>query len=81
MPCLFSLSAFFFYFFIYLYFFLPLVLFVKTIPNGEYSSLRFSNTFGLYPNSSPVKYSYLPKRLLVNNVEILAASLLKSYRV
>ena len=37
---------------------------------GEYSNLACSTTPGLYPKSSPVKYSYLD-----DNAEIVAASL------
>ena len=32
---------------------------LKTLPNEEYSDLKCSTTFGLYPKSSPVKYSNL----------------------
>ena len=52
---------------------------LSDMPNGEYSNLAFSNTLGLCPKSSSVKYSYLSKRSLDDNAEILAASLLKSY--
>ena len=48
------------------------------MPHGEYSNLVFSITLGLYPKSSHVKYSYLPKRFLDDNAEILAVSLPKS---
>ena len=37
--------------------FLSLLLF-KALFNGEYSNLTFPTTPGLYPKSSPVKYSY-----------------------
>ena len=60
-------------------FVLLLVLSVKTMPNGDNSNLSFSNIFGLYPKSSPVKYSYFSRRSLDDNAEILAASLPKSY--
>ena len=60
-------------------FVLLLVLSVKTMPNGDNSNLAFSNIFGLYPKSSPVKYSYFSRRSLDDNAEILAASLPKSY--
>ena len=51
---------------------------LKTLLNREYSNLAFSTTSGLYPKSSPVRYSYLFNSL-DNNAEILAASLSKSY--
>ena len=51
---------------------------LSDMPNREYSNLSFSNTLGLCPKSSPVKYSYFPKRSLDDNAEILATSLLKS---
>ena len=60
-------------------FYLLLVLLIKVIPDGEYSNLAFSNTHGLYLKSSPVKYSYFSKQFLIDNAEILAASLLKWY--
>ena len=41
---------------------------------GEYSNLACSTTPGLYPKSSPVKYSYLSSSL-DDNAEIVAASL------
>ena len=47
--------------------------------NREYSNLASSNTLGLDPKSSPVKYSYLPKRSLDDNAENLAATIFKSY--
>ena len=47
---------------------------LKTLPNGEYSNLAGSTIPGLYPKSSPVKYSYL-SNFLDDNAEILAASL------
>ena len=50
-------------------------------PNLEYSNLVFSNTFGLYPKSTSVKYLYLSRRFLDDNAEILAAFLHKSYCV
>ena len=53
---------------------------LKTLPNGEYSNLAFSTTPGLYPKSSPVKYSYFSNSP-DDNTEILAASLSKSYGV
>ena len=40
-----------------------LALLLKASPDGEYSSLTFSATPGLYPKSSLVKYSYLPSSL------------------
>ena len=49
------------------------------MPNGEYSNLAFSNTLGLCPKSSPVRYSYLSKGSLYDSAEVLATSLLKSY--
>ena len=58
-----------------------LVLLVKTIPNREYSNLAFLNTFSLYPKSSPAKYSYLSRRFLDDNAEVVDASLPKSYCV
>ena len=57
---------------------LHLALFFKASPNGEYWNLTFSGTFGLYPKSSPVKYSYFSNSPL-DNADILAASLSKSY--
>ena len=46
--------------------------------NGKYSNFAFSTTPGLYPKSSPVKYSYFSNSP-DDNVEILSASLSKSY--
>ena len=51
---------------------------LKTLPNGEYSNLVCSTILGLYPKSSPVKYSCLSSSL-DDNAETLAASLSKSY--
>ena len=51
---------------------------LKTLLNGEYSNLTCSTTPGLYPQSSPVKYSYLFNSL-DDHAEILAASLSRSY--
>ena len=53
---------------------------LSDIPNGEYSNLFFSSTLGQSPKSSPVKYSYFSKISLEDNADILAASLLESYR-
>ena len=55
-----------------------LITLLSVIPNGGCSNLALSNTFGLYPESSPVKYSYLSRRSWDDNDEILAASLPKS---
>ena len=49
-----------------------------TLPNVEYSNLACSTTLGLYPKSSPAKYSYLCN-CLEDNADILAASLSRSY--
>ena len=54
------------------------LLYLKTLPNGEYSNLACSTTPGLCPKSSPVRYSYLSNSL-DDNVEMLAALLSKSY--
>ena len=62
--------------FVVLFIFLNLSL--NTSPNGEYSNVGLSTTPGLYPKSSPVKYSYLCSSL-DDNAEILAASQSKSY--
>ena len=62
--------------FVVLFIFLNLSL--NTSPNGEYSNLGLSTTPGLYPKSSPVKYSYLCSSL-DDNAEILAASQSKLY--
>ena len=51
---------------------------LKTLPNGNYSNLACSTIPGLYPKSSPIKYSYLSSSL-DNTTDILAASLSKSY--
>ena len=51
----------------------------KTAPNGEYSNLVFSGTFGQCSKSSPVKYSYFSKRSLEDQADIFGASLPKSY--
>ena len=59
--------------------FFLLALLHKASPKGEYSNTQnFSTTPGLYPKSSPVKYSYLSSSL-DDNAEVLAASLSKSY--
>ena len=50
---------------------------LKTLPNREYSNLTFSTIIGLYPKSSPVKYSYF-SNLPDDNSEILDASLSES---
>ena len=55
----------------FIIFFYPLF---RASPNGEYSNLACTIILGLYPKSSPVKYSYLSNSL-DNNAEILAASL------
>ena len=54
------------------------LLYLKNLPNGEYSNLACSTTPGLCPKSSPVRYSYLSNSL-DDNVEMLAALLSKSY--
>ena len=51
---------------------------LEVSPNEEYWNLTFSSTFWLYPKSSPVKYSYFSNSPL-DNTDILAASLSKSY--
>ena len=56
-------------------FFNPLL---KATPNGKYSNFAISTTPGLYPKSSPVKYSYLSSSL-DDNADILAAFLSKLY--
>ena len=60
--------------------FLPsfLIILLKASPNGEFRNLTFSSAFGLYPKSSPVKYSYFSNSPLYNG-DILAAFLSKSY--
>ena len=55
-----------------------LALFFKAFPDGKYWNLTFSSTFGLYPKSSPVKYSYFSNSPL-DNADILAACLSRSY--
>ena len=50
---------------------------LKTVPNGEYSTLVCSTTHGLCPKSSSTKYSYMSNSS-VGDAEILAASLFKS---
>ena len=51
---------------------------LKTLPSEEYSNFAIWITSGLYLKSSPVKYSYLSNSPL-DNADILAASLSKSY--
>ena len=58
--------------------FVFLTLPLNTSPNKEYSNLALSTTPGLYPKSSPVKYSYLSNSV-DDNAEILAVSLSKLY--
>ena len=59
-----------------IWFVLLLALF-RASPNREYSKVTLLTTSGLYPKSSPVKYSYLSNSL-DDNAEILAASLSRS---
>ena len=51
---------------------------LKALSNGECSYLTCSTTPYLDPKSSPVIYSYF-SNYLDNNVQILAASLWRSY--
>ena len=51
---------------------------LKASPNGEYSNFAPWITSGLYPKSSPFKYSYFSKSL-EDSALILAACLSRSY--